>query len=593
MIKGWCKNHPFSLKKDDKMNIKELQDIIKNNFFYGDKIISKKVSKKSLSEDCNKEIVKIVNDTIKNDFSFAEKLRLIVFNDGLTCKQCGSDIDKPKTHKVNYYACSKCIKMNANASRKETVSKKYGVDTIAKLDVVKKKREDTVLKKYGVTNPMKSDEIKDKLKTTIQEKYGVEHPMHLDSTKDKIKKTNLDKYGVEFQFQNEDVKRKIKETNVLKYGVEHPIQSKCIKEKTNKTNIKKYGYDNIFKIYGVNKMLNGDSNKLQEYLDVETVKNLYNTECNKNLTTLGEYFNTSVSTMSAYFKRNNLEINYKYSKSNAERSLVETIKAWIPDIEIIENSRNIITPLELDIYLPEYKIAIEYCGAYWHSELFKDNKNYHYEKWKLCKNLGIQLLTIWDYEYNNRTDQILSFIKSKLGVFSERIYARKCEFRKIDERQYDFFEKNHIQGRPSSIDQNFGLFYNNELVGCVSYSTHHRDYKKYTLNRLAFKSGIQVIGGVGKLIKTSLKMVGKDVITWSDNRFSTGNIYEKNGFLPTKELKPDYCYFDIKTNSIKSKQSQQKKNIGCPSEITEREYCYNNGLYRLWDCGKRSFTYTN
>lgn len=67
----------------------------------------------------------------------------------------------------------------------------------------------------------------------------------------------------------------------------------------------------------------------------------------------------------------------------------------------IRNSRDIIKPLELDLYYPEKRIAIEFNGDYWHSNKFKDDK-YHYNKFKLCYDNNIILVNIFESEWNNK-----------------------------------------------------------------------------------------------------------------------------------------------------------------------------------------------
>ena len=247
---------------------------------------------------------------------------------------------------------------------------------------------------------------------------------------------------------------------------------------------------------------------------------------------------------------------------------------------------------ELDMYDENKKIAIEFSGAYWHCQLNNPDKNYHYKKWKWCSDNGIQLMTFWDLEISQNKEKILSFIKSKLGVFENTIFARNTMFKEVNIKQYKFFENNHIQGGNCNIDRNFGLFdEEGEMVACVSFTKHHRDNTKYTLNRLAFKKYVQVVGGASKLIKNALEQVDRDVITWSDNRFSTGELYEKCGFKLETILKPDYVYYDVKKNKILSKQSQQKKNTGCPPDMTEKEYGISLGRYQLWDCGKKRYIF--
>lgn len=64
-------------------------------------------------------------------------------------------------------------------------------------------------------------------------------------------------------------------------------------------------------------------------------------------------------------------------------------------------------------------------------------------------------------------------------------------------------------------------------------------------------------------------------------------IYPILGFSMSREYGSDYFYWDARNNRYLSKQSQRKKKVGCPTEITEREWCRERGLYRIWDCGKK------
>lgn len=277
------------------------------------------------------------------------------------------------------------------------------------------------------------------------------------------------------------------------------------------------------------------------------------------------------------------------SASDAELRLKEYVRSFVPDFKRTfiygaDGSR-----FELDMCSASRKIAIEYSGAYWHSEIFKD-KNYHFKKWQTAKDNGIHLMTFWDLEYQKRQEQVDSFIRAKLGVFTNRLYARNLDFVEVSHKLNDFFELNHIQGGGCKIDRNFALVHDGRIVGAISYAHHHRNNEIYTLNRLAFERDLQIVGGVGKLIANSLDKIETDVVTWSDNRYSTGAIYEANGFVFDKSLPPDYCYYD-KKGRLYSKQSQMKSAIGCPPDMTEKEFCETLGRYRLWDCGKRRYVF--
>ena len=105
----------------------------------------------------------------------------------------------------------------------------------------------------------------------------------------------------------------------------------------------------------------------------------------------------------------------EYSSSKAERDISEFVST-IYNGECIRNSRDIISPLELDLYYPEKKIAIEFNGDYWHSDKFKD-RYYHYNKFKACYDLGITLVSVFERDWNNRKDDIKGYF---LDLFNER-----------------------------------------------------------------------------------------------------------------------------------------------------------------------------
>lgn len=537
-------------------------------------------------------------------------INVILYNNGIfKCSTCDNELDKFRFNMS--FTCKKCAIKTRVEKTKTYIIEKYGVDNISKLphiiDQIQKSKLYNKKKEISHTILENKDDIIAYLKKTIIRKNGNGiNPKALTRTSDKyeiIKKyietiiDNRDDLSLNEKarlavFNNgsdiciECNFKKIETPTVAHPNVCRTCSIKIANQKRKKTSIEKYGTDHHTKTIDYTmKTTNMPADLAEIYMNPELVYDIYVNKCNKNLTKLSNYF--GVSDIGDYFLRHGLEINKGHIISNEEREMSNFVSNL--GFKVVQNDRTILKPKELDIYIPEKNLAIEYCGAYWHSELYKDSK-YHYEKWKKCKENNVKLLTFWDYEVIDRQKQIFSFIKANLGIFDVTIPARKTIFKELNYKPHYFFEDNHIQGQ-TKIDRSFGLFYNDKLLGCVSYANHHRDVTKYTLNRLAFKSGVRIIGGVGKLLKNSLKLIDRDVITWSDNRYSTGLIYEQNGFDFDENMKPDYCYYDSINKCIVSKQSQQKNKIGCPKDVTEREFCFNNGKYRLWDCGKKRFIY--
>ena len=106
----------------------------------------------------------------------------------------------------------------------------------------------------------------------------------------------------------------------------------------------------------------------------------------------------------------------KSEKSNMEYELFSFINS-ICDFNVIRNSKRVIKPLEIDIYIPDLKLAFEFNGDWYHQ--FQDRKpsldsNYHVNKTNLCEQQGIRLIHIWEHEWLTNQEYVKEVIKQYL-----------------------------------------------------------------------------------------------------------------------------------------------------------------------------------
>ena len=232
--------------------------------------------------------------------------------------------------------------------------------------------------------------------------------------------------------------------------------SKERSDKIHKTKVEKYGenygrvayekaWETCEKLYGDKNYRNKE--KMQETLNKNRLK--YCKENNCSLFT--EIFGTSTdhSRKTLDFCMDNLGIkliNYKtvlYIKNEdieplkkelekivynhtsiSEKEISDFIKS-ICNYEILENDRNIISPKELDIYIPQKNLAIEFDGLYFHSTKFGKDSDYHLGKTLACEEKGIRLIHIFEDEWLFKRQIVESIIKSALGIYKQKIFARK------------------------------------------------------------------------------------------------------------------------------------------------------------------------
>ena len=275
--------------------------------------------------------------------------------------------------------------------------------------------------------------------------------------------------------------------------------------------------------------------------------------------------------------------------SKPERELRDFISSL--NIDFNENTRNIIKPYELDIYIPSKNIAIEFNGLYWHSELFVES-DYHLKKTELCEEKGIQLIHIFEDEWVNKRDIVESRLKNLFGVTDNRIFGRKCEIREVPTKEKTIFlNENHIQGAVGS-KINLGLYYNDELVSIMTFGKRPiLNYSEYELIRFCNKLNTSVIGGASRLLKYFINTYKpNEVISYADRRWSTGNLYEKLGFHFKTNTKVNW--FVINQGKRKHRVKYQKHKLiqmGFDKNKTAHKICLENNLYRIYDCGTKKY----
>lgn len=220
--------------------------------------------------------------------------------------------------------------------------------------------------------------------------------------------------------------------------------------------------------------------------------------------------------------------------------------------------------LELDFYIPEKKVAIEFNGTYWHSSLYKD-KNYHFRKSQLCEEKGVRLIHIWEYEWLNERQQpiLKNIVKNALGLSEEKIYARKCKIVvKNSADMKEFFDKNNIQGfRPGKFS--ICLEYNNEIVMAYQMGSAFFGKGKYEWEviRGATKLGYNVIGGASKIWKYFLREYKPNsCVYYIDYNYFNGNSLPHLG-LQYVTTQSSFKNHFTKTGEIKNREPKRHKEI--------------------------------
>jgi hypothetical protein len=437
-------------------------------------------------------------------------------------------------------------------------------------DVVNKRRK-TNLRRYGHINAACNNTVKEKKKQTMLKRYGVEHILQHEEfsriVKDKNRlknkeeivakrnETNLNRYGTENLWELEWFREKIDIANQKKYGC-HPLSRSTPKDSLEKLNDKQWIIDNSF----------------------------------RSLKDLANELDITYQGVAYYFSKHGVERDK--TRSYFEKDVENFLN--MHNIKFLANDRSLISPLEIDFYIPEQKLAIECNGAYWHSELNGKDKNYHLHKKKGCYEKGVELIHIWDFDWYNKSEIIKQRLLNKLHR-SEKIYARNTVVDEINKNlAQEFCNKNHIQGYVQSCVR-LSLVHKDQIVAVMTFGKS-RFTKRAEWELLRYCSSGTIVGGPSKLFSYFLKNFSpKSVISYADNNWSTGNLYSVLGFSFSHNSLPSYRYTKDYAK-LENRLAYQKHKLAdildlFDPDLTEWENMQINGYDRIWDCGNSVWIY--
>lgn len=256
-------------------------------------------------------------------------------------------------------------------------------------------------------------------------------------------------------------------------------------------------------------------------------------------------------------------------------------------------NQKILSGREVDVFVPEVRVAIEFNGVYYHSEKFR-GKNYHRAKTLAAEKAGIQLVHVWEDDWRDRREVVERMLARKLGVSTEeRLNARSLRKVRLEtEEARTFLEENHVQGFARGSEY-YGL--SDGFLRAVLVMKNRGD-GNWELVRYATSAIVR--GGHSRLFKwfqDDHPEVPR-VVTFADRGVSDGGLYEKCGFQRDGELPPDYMYVvggrrEHKFNYRKSRFESDPRLEFKPG-LTERQLAELNGLERIYDAGKVRYAWT-
>lgn len=205
---------------------------------------------------------------------------------------------------------------------------------------------------------------------------------------------------------------------------------------------------------------------------------------------------------------------------------------------------------ELDLYLPEYKIAFDCNDTATHNSTVglynkEDIKeaNYHQVQTEECEDAGIFLYHIFSYDWYNDRDRVLSDIRRFLNK-NKVIEAKDCKI---------------------VIFKNLGSFtvsliYESATVLSVKFA--YRGDFSYEMKDIQLKDGVIVIDGYSTIFNYFVEgYFPKSIIAYNDRASTPNSMYEDLKFRKQYKIDPDFKWVDIKHDIAYPKWAVSTMNV--------------------------------
>lgn len=556
--------------------------------------------KKSCSDECRS---KLIESHQKSKYCNIEKI----------CKICGKHyISKGKDDGIcdgpHYRVCEVCGK-SFLANRQQLLSKTKTCSKECRYQLARK----VTLDRFGNDVGKWSSELIERQKATMKSRYSVDNAMKSEKFRDKSRQTCLERYGETSFTKTADFSERCIQTNRKRYGVDWEAQTDKHKNAVIRTSIERYGVTNPGKYFAniVDRMSDPDKREfLMSFRDDPRTFITEHFNEPPTLSQLSSLCGIRSSSVGEILEKADAKDAVRFSYSNIEDEVLDFLKTIVDiDEEIICRTRRVITPKELDIYLPGKNFAIECNPTCTHNSTncvyssYDEPKpiRYHYAKTDECLEHGIFLFHIFGYEWTYKQDIIKSMIANDLGLTPDRIYARNTEVRIVSNTDANqFLNINHRQG-PVNCKIRLGLYFQNELVSLMTFSkmrntvgTGKEDLSDcWELVRFCNKLNTSVVGGASKLFKYFVDQCSPDRIrSFSDRAHTKGTLYQRLGFINLRTSEPGYVWVDEKTDIAYSRLNAQKQNItkflkdpDIDLNKTEKQIMIEHGYVQVFDSG--------
>lgn len=475
----------------------------------------------------------------------------------------------------------------------------------------------TNLVKRGVEHHRQDPVESAEFNLTIKDRYGVSNIIKIPGAIGTRDATNLELYGYENVLSSPEIQKQIVQTNIEKYGYPNVSQSPLIQIKKVKSSYrsKKYqfGDETIYCqgdepiVIAYLRQVYSREDFIFEVLEIPYVDSSKNRVYHPDFNIVGMIAEVK-SDFTLKADKNTNMLKFSTAAENNDFALFVTTHAGK---QIFSTTRNVyvnkLSEKLKDLGFDEYVTIDNKFFDFYHKEqnLFiriVDPRvhNEHLQDRDFFRNTEIKDSVCYYYSLQSITDNyelVLVSILTKLRKNNLYIHGRKCNISEVEWHvASSFYNSTHLQGAGNPANKSIALYYNNEIVACMSFSKPRDEKQKdngcMILSR--YSSRDRINGGASKLLKYYINNYSPtSVVSYSDNMYSNGGLYRSLGFSVLVDRRPDYKYSSKGSMILKHKTNYALNKVKNLPEYragqSEYDFTFKNNLFRTYDCGKKTW----
>ena len=408
-------------------------------------------------------------------------------------------------------------------------------------------------------SPERKQEINEKRKVTNLRDYNV---ANIGQT-EKAKQSRIEFYSDDEKVAGATAKNKA--TKLLNHGNENYNNM----EQTLKTRAEKYGPQ-----YWADKYNNQNYLTLYDIVAMEFLVNNY------TIPQISGLLQVTTATVCRHLNRLKLRSPFQSSEELGVVRFLESLGIT----SIIRNSRKLLgNRKEIDIFLPDLKIAIEYNGVFWHhTDVPHITESYHYDKFKVSEDRGIKLISLFSSVWKAKREQVQLELINSLGLNTLIVDSSDCDIRIVSNQDAtDFHSLFNVLGAIDS-EISYGLFHSGMLVSVMSFNI---DDGVVIISLYSYHTN--VIGGTKRLLNEFVSTFNPTkMIAYTENEWMMGDVYKDAGFILDETLNPVCWYLSDRSEELYTEVVDEL--VDTEDEETG-ELVKRSKFMKVWSCGRRKW----